>query len=179
MSAFSRDPLVGILKIVLLAVLAVLALAAICIVIAAVAVPFMPGEVAAELAQEGVVGRTGSLILRLEGLFLGILIMLVVIGFFLLDLWRILMSVAAGDPFVPINSVRLTRMAWLALAGQVWAVALGLYGAWMVAQLDGLTDADLDIGIDGGGILLILVLFVLARVFRHGTQLREDVEGVV
>ena len=38
---------------------------------------------------------------------------------------------------------------------------------------------DTDFGFDGGGILLILILFILARVFRHGAAMREDLEGTV
>ena len=40
-------------------------------------------------------------------------------------------------------------------------------------------DIDVDVGLDGGGILLILVLFILARVFRQGSAMREELEGTV
>ena len=36
-----------------------------------------------------------------------------------------------------------------------------------------------DGGLDGGSILLTLILFILARVFRHGAAMREDLEGTV
>ena len=32
---------------------------------------------------------------------------------------------------------------------------------------------------DFGGLILILTLFILARVFRHGAAMREDLEGTV
>jgi hypothetical protein len=34
-------------------------------------------------------------------------------------------------------------------------------------------------GVDFGGIILVLTLFVLARVFKHGAAMREDLEGTV
>jgi hypothetical protein len=34
-------------------------------------------------------------------------------------------------------------------------------------------------GISFGGFLLALVLFILARVFRKGTEMREELEGTV
>lgn len=34
-------------------------------------------------------------------------------------------------------------------------------------------------GIDASGILLVILLFILARVFRKGTEMREDLEGTV
>ena len=35
------------------------------------------------------------------------------------------------------------------------------------------------VGGDGSGVILVLVLFVLARVFRKGTEMREELEGTV
>jgi Fe-S cluster assembly ATPase SufC len=34
-------------------------------------------------------------------------------------------------------------------------------------------------GLDMTGILLVIILFILARVFRHGAAMREDLEGTV
>jgi galactitol-specific phosphotransferase system IIC component len=42
------------------------------------------------------------------------------------------------------------------------------------AHADVRTDLDL-----GGSLLLPLVLFILARVFRHGAAMREELEGTV
>jgi hypothetical protein len=42
-----------------------------------------------------------------------------------------------------------------------------------------LKDADFDFGVSLGGLLLALTLFILARVFRQGAAMREDLEGTV
>ncbi|QUL37556.1 DUF2975 domain-containing protein [Erythrobacter sp. JK5] len=97
---------------------------------------------------------------------------------FFRNMLRIVQSVGEGDPFVPENADRLTRMAWLMLALNLIALpvaGLGLY----IAKLAGEQPGTIDAGFDVGGIVLVLTLFVLARVFRHGTALREDLEGTV
>ena len=87
-------------------------------------------------------------------------------------------SVADGDPFIPANSRRLTAMAWLMLAIQLFALpvaAFGLYFANSLGEKAGTVDATFDLS----GIILVITLFILARVFRHGTAMREDLEGTV
>lgn len=97
---------------------------------------------------------------------------------FFLHMLRIVKSVGEGDPFVPVNADRLTAMAWITLALNVLAipvVTLGLYVAKLAGEEPGTVDASLDVG----GITLILTLFILARVFRHGAAMRDDLEGTV
>ena len=92
----------------------------------------------------------------------------------------IIASVADGDPFIPDNARRLNAMAWLLLTHEIAAVIIGqlrLYGVNSIYP-DGesslaLSPYDLD------GLLMVLVLFILARVFRHGAAMREDLEGTV
>ena len=87
-----------------------------------------------------------------------------------------------GDPFVPVNAERLSLMAWLMLGVQllVWAA---VPFALQLTDFVRIFGEDSDIKIDGGfdlsGILLIIILFILARVFRHGAAMREDLEGTV
>ena len=56
------------------------------------------------------------------------------------------------------------------------AVVLGLMGLWAAAYSDKI-DIDFDISVTG--ILLILLLFVLARVFERGADMREEIEATV
>lgn len=104
---------------------------------------------------------------------------LLAMGFrFFLDMLRIVQSVGKGDPFIPQNAVRLTAMAWIALAINVLALpvaGLGVYIAKLAKEAPGTVDA----GVDFGGIILVLTLFILARVFKHGAAMREDLEGTV
>ena len=95
---------------------------------------------------------------------------------FLTELQGIVASVGQGDPFARENARRLRRMAWLALAMEVGAVLLGLIGLWAAAYSDKI-DIDFDFSVTG--ILLILLLFVLARVFERGADMREEIEATV
>jgi hypothetical protein len=54
-------------------------------------------------------------------------------------------------------------------------------GAWINALTKGQGHTDLEVigGVDGNGLLLMLILFILARVFRKGAQMRADLEGMV
>lgn len=96
---------------------------------------------------------------------------------FLLELRRIVESVRQGDPFQPDNANRLGRMGWITVGGQaVWLTVVGI-ARWAAQYVDDgrrLPDANL-----GGSLLLILVLFILARVFRIGAEMRDELEGTV
>lgn len=115
-----------------------------------------------------------------------LIIAMLFIGYrFLGELGGIIATVGKGDPFARSNADRLSRMGWLSVAGQVIGAVLAAMAAWFVpylARLDGVRvkhDVDLGFGIGGGGILLTLILFILARVFREGAKMREDLEGTV
>ncbi|MCL4673299.1 MAG: DUF2975 domain-containing protein [Sphingomonadaceae bacterium] len=113
-----------------------------------------------------------ALALALAMLFLGVR--------FLLELFGIIDSVGKGDPFQPENGTRLSRMGWLALAAQ--GVALALKGVVKVLEPYAIKAGEkitLDFDLDLAGILLVLILFILARVFRHGAAMRADLEGTV
>lgn len=99
--------------------------------------------------------------------------------FFLRDLRRIIDSVAQGHPFDPMNADRLRRMAWLSIAIQIVLVPLTRLIFWFDAlpyQPNVHHGSD---GISIGGIVLTLILFVLARVFRTGAAMHEDLEGTI
>ena len=98
--------------------------------------------------------------------------------FFIRHLRRIVDSVSEGDPFVPINADRLRHMAWLALAMQ--AVLIPAWG--LLIWFDALPDKpNIHYGDNNsfGGLILALLLFILARVFRVGAEMREELEGTV
>jgi hypothetical protein len=94
---------------------------------------------------------------------------------FLLLLRRIVDSVAS-DPFIPKNAERLRQMGWLTLAAQAVTIPAIFISAWMSALLD---DVDFKFHFSLGALLLALVLFVLARVFKRGAEMRADLEGTV
>jgi hypothetical protein len=94
---------------------------------------------------------------------------------FLRHLYRIVGTVAEGDPFVPVNADRFRSMAWLTLACD--ALLIGVAVLAQLAPHSRMDSADFNFAF--GGLLLSLVLFVIARVFREGTRMREELEGTV
>lgn len=98
---------------------------------------------------------------------------------FLRHLRRMIDSVADGHPFDPVNADRLRQMAWLSVATQIVTIPMTKLVIWFDAMPQKPNvhhDSD---GISIGAILLTLVLFVLARVFRTGAEMQEDLEGTV
>lgn len=85
-------------------------------------------------------------------------------------------TVWGGDPFIVENAVRLRKIAWAMLSLE----ALHLVVVIVAANVSTPT-TPLDIGWSFSVTrwLAVLLLFVLARVFEHGTRMREDLEGTV
>jgi Protein of unknown function (DUF2975) len=97
---------------------------------------------------------------------------------FVKTLLAIVTSVAEGDPFTTENATRLERMGWYGIGVQAAGLATAAIG-WRLAQLLPNVDMGRDFGVDLSGAVLILLLFVLARVFRVGAAMRADLEGTV
>lgn len=175
------DPLLATAKAIVWFFTGVFAFAGLVVLLAAPAVLIMQDRVLAEMRGEGLPadgGTIGAIIL----LLLGVALLLGLMVWFLVLLRRIIDSVRDGDPFAPINAGRLARMGWIALGGQLAAIPVGAIAMYLddvIGDGHDKLQINADFGIDGGGILLILVLFILARVFRHGATMREDLEGTV
>ena len=175
-----NDPLLVAARVILWLLIGVLGFAAVMLAISAPALVIFQDSILAEMAANGV-GKGGQFILPLAGLLLIVAGIVALAIWFLLLLNRIVVSVGEGDPFVPENARRLSLMGWIALAGQLAMLPLGGLAMWLADAFKDVPDFhfDADFGIDGSGILLVLVLFILARVFRHGTAMRDDLEGTV
>jgi hypothetical protein len=94
----------------------------------------------------------------------------------------IINTVSEGDPFAPANSERLSQMAWLLVAVQLLvlpAIPLAIQLGEFAKQFGEDANIEVNSGFDLSGILMIIILFILARVFRHGAAMREDLEGTV
>ena len=86
------------------------------------------------------------------------------------NLRRISQTLTAGDPFHPDNVARL-RLIGLMLAG----LELGRYVFWAVgALLPGVQRNEPGVGLTAW--FSVLVVFVLAEVFREGARLRREAE---
>ncbi|WP_271078831.1 DUF2975 domain-containing protein [Aurantiacibacter sp. MUD61] len=109
------------------------------------------------------------------------LVAVVMIFIFFGKLRKIISTVGDGDPFVPENADRLSVMAWLLLGVQLLSILIGGIGLMVAKWADEVEHADItiDAGLDFTGILMVIVLFILARVFRHGAEMRDDLEGTV
>lgn len=85
-------------------------------------------------------------------------------------------TVRAGDPFVGSNARRLQAIAWALLALQLLSLLVGAIARTISTPEHPL---HLDAGFSVAGWLAVLLTFVLARVFRLGTDMREELEGTV
>jgi hypothetical protein len=137
--------------------------------------------------QDQLIAETGrsDLVLPLFASFGVLLVGLALVAslfVFFGKLRAIINTVSEGDPFVPVNAERLSLMAWLMLGVQLLVLAAVPFALQLVDFVR-IFGEDSDIKIDGGfdlsGTLLVIILFILARVFRHGAAMREDLEGTV
>ena len=85
-------------------------------------------------------------------------------------------TVRSGDPFVSVNARRLQTIAWVLLALQTISVIIGAIGKTLSNPAHPL---HLNAGFSISGWLAVLLTFLLARVFAHGTLMRDDLEGLV
>lgn len=176
-SSFRTDPLLATARAFLTFLLGLLIVVMAGITVAIPAVVIWRNKVLAELAgQYGAMPHPNALIWSFVGI-LALGFVIVLCGYrMLLLLRRIVDSVAEGDPFIPENAERLRTMGWLTIAAQLIGVPAAVIGSWIALTLK---DADFDFGVSLGGLLLALTLFILARVFRQGAAMREDLEGTV
>jgi hypothetical protein len=119
----------------------------------------LPG---AQLIAEGV--PVGEFI----GALVGALIFFTGFAYVISQLRRILDTLADGDPFVPENTPRLTRIALAIGLIEVVrnAAAIAIDG---ILSMGGVT-LRIDISVWGA----VIVLLILAQVFKEGTRLREE-----
>ena len=91
-------------------------------------------------------------------------------------LLAIVETVRACDPFVAANASRLQAIAWVLLAVNLLSIVIGAIARTVSTQAHPL---HIDAGFSINGWLVVLLTFVLARVFAAGTLMRENVERTV
>ena len=91
-------------------------------------------------------------------------------------LLAIVETVRDGDPFVVENAARLQRIAWSVLGLELLHVAVVAVATSVSTDT---TPIDIKWRFNVTRWVTVLLLFVLARVFEHGTRMRDDLEGTV
>ncbi|WP_260925557.1 DUF2975 domain-containing protein [Novosphingobium sp. 9] len=182
MRAIPRDPLLAIARGLLWFLMGVFALAGAACLVAVLPVLIFRSDIAAGLAVDAPDVSSGHLMIALVGLLLVTALMMGLLLRMLYHLKRIVDTVGEGDPFVPENATRLTGMAWLSLDVQILGIPLAGLGQWLahMAKASGAMHLDFSDGnVSGNGLLLMLVLFILARVFRKGAEMRAELAETV
>jgi hypothetical protein len=90
---------------------------------------------------------------------------------------RLVETAITGDPFVGQNATRLNQIGWLLVGMAVLSWCMDL----VTGQLPEKMHAKVQLGFDFSpiGLLGILLVFVLAQVFRHGSEMRDELESTV
>jgi hypothetical protein len=91
-------------------------------------------------------------------------------------LFAIVETVSAGDPFVIINAERLKTIAWVTGGLELLHYAIALIARSIATNTHPL---DIEMKFNFTRWLVVLFLFVLARVFEQGARMRDDLVGTV
>lgn len=175
-----RDPLLLAAQGLLWFLIGVMAFALFFVALGTPAAAIFQDRIIAEAAKEGITAGP-ELVGAIVALMAAVTALLALAIYFLVLLLRIVTSVKHGDPFNAANAQRLSRMGWIALAGQLAMVPVGALALWMAEVTKDVEGVNIntEAGFSLEGVLLTLILFILARVFRKGAEMREELEGTV
>ncbi|VWX53404.1 DUF2975 domain-containing protein [Novosphingobium sp. 9U] len=183
MTSITRDPLLAIAKGLLWFLMACTLIGAAACVAAVPLMHVFQNDITIELSKEAPHLVVSQFMWIITGLLACAVVLLLLVFRIFQLLKRIVDTVALGDPFVPINADRLTQMAWLSLGVQIASFVIGSIAQWLdhvagdAPHIRG--EIQVDGGLSGNGLLLMLILFILARVFRQGAAMRAELEGTV
>ena len=171
--------LIGKALAVLMQILMVIA--AFFLVLGAGALVVFSADIAAEVAAEFGSDVSAFPAMAVAGIMLLAIVMVAGMYFFFDRLRRIIDTVGEGDPFLPENATRLNVMAWLLLGVQLLSIPIAGLALFLADWANSIEDIQIssDSFFDLPGILMVIVLFILARVFRIGAAMRDDLEGTV
>lgn len=177
MTTNSKDPLLIAGKIMTTLVMVIVGIVTVILIGVIPLLLIEQSEFAAAVIEGGGDSVTAALAASIVLLLLAAAVTAAAFYFFQL-LGRIIDTVRDDDPFTLGNADRLTRMGWIALGFQIATFPIAALVAYLGAYVpaENLT-VDFDFSLTG--VLLAIVLFILARVFKHGAAMREDLEGTV
>ena len=104
-------------------------------------------------------------------------VVMALVALVLVLITRIVASAMAGDPFVVKNAARLNGIGLLLLAIQ----GVGLITGIAISAFPAPISKDLNFGFDVSlsGLFSAMLVFVLAQIFRHGSQMRDELDGTI
>ena len=106
--------------------------------------------------------------------FAGAIAALTLIQLILRALRRVVASASVGDPFIEANAVDLVRVAWLLLGVEV-IDALIKPMVYLLAP----SAVRAKVHISVTGLFAVLLIFVLAQIFRRGSEMRAELAGTI
>jgi hypothetical protein len=110
--------------------------------------------------------------------FVGAIVALALVHFILRALRRVVASASAGDPFIEANAAELVRVAWLLLGLNV-IDALIKPTVYLLAPAAVRAKIHDTIHISITGLFAVLLIFVLAQIFRRGSDMRAELAGTI
>ena len=173
-----RDGLLTTTKFALVFVKVAIGIGIAAVLSALPAILFNQEMIAAELVKDGKSVAIGEFVGSVSVLLPMVAALLALAFWFVHMLGRIVDTVGDGDPFIPANADRLRTMAWVALTIQLATLPIGATALWVTRQVKD-NPSNLDFDLSFTGLVLVLILFILARVFRRGAEMREELEGTV
>ena len=110
--------------------------------------------------------------------FAGAIAALALVQFILRALRRVVASASVGDPFIEANAAELVRVAWLLLGVDVIDALLKpmvylLAPAVVRAKMHNVVHISIT------GLFAVLLIFVLAQIFRRGSDMRAELAGTI
>jgi hypothetical protein len=110
--------------------------------------------------------------------FAGAIAALALVQFIFRALRRVVASASVGDPFIEANAVELVRVAWLLLGVNV-IDALIKPMVYLLAPAAVRAKIHDTVHIPITGLFAVLLIFVLAQIFRRGSDMRAELAGTI
>jgi hypothetical protein len=176
--SLTHDPLLAVARGFVLFAMAITAFVGGVLLVMAPVMVFARLNIMSHIDSEDLEGMTANTFVGIGGIMLLLAIMALLAFLFLRHLLRLIGSVDEGDPFNPVNATRLAAMGWLILAIETISFPAGLIAVWIAQSVKG-ADSDIDVDFSMTGVLLAIILFILARVFRKGAEMRAELEATV
>jgi len=179
MRTLGPGSIASLLKIALDVAYAVLWASLVLVVFAAaaglLALPFMIGHIDGHVTFDGHLSDAAALVAHwpmVAGAAVSIAVYLAALLIIIFRLRQVFATLILGDPFRPENVGRLRIVGLALISLQVAGYIVRLALVWAIPE----RSKHLDFTINLSGWFAILVVFVLAEVFREGARLRRDAE---